>query len=135
MTAFWVRYFNDYNTLESTFLICGIMVLLGGIGYSVAEFSMPIYYDLLEYIVLLIVVASTIICAITILNELMQSIRYFALATQANRRMKVTFSGWLETLPRVASFPDFLAGCLTACLPGLFGLIRRTPRVLSRSSR
>ena len=83
------RYFNDYNTLESTFLTCGILVLLGGIAYSVATFSSPVYFDILEYIVLLIVVVSTVICAFTILTELAQSIKYFALASQANRRMKV----------------------------------------------
>ena len=83
------RYFNDYNTLESTFLTCGILVLLGGIAYSVATFSSQVYFDILEYIVLLIVVVSTVICAFTILTELAQSIKYFALASQANRRMKV----------------------------------------------
>ena len=83
------RYFNDYNTLEASFLICGIMVLLGGTAYSVAKFGNAAYFDVLEYLVLLIVVASTIICALTILNELLQSIKYFALATKANRRLKV----------------------------------------------
>ena len=65
------------------------MVLLGGIAYSLAVFSNPMYYTVLEYGVMLIVVASTIVCALTVLSELGQSIKFFALSTQATRRMKV----------------------------------------------
>lgn len=83
------RYLSDYNTLESTFLICGIMVLMCGMAYAVASFKNPIYYDLLQYVVLLIVVISTIVCVLTIAMEMVESLKYFARATQANRRMKV----------------------------------------------
>lgn len=65
------------------------MVLLGGIAYSVANFANPIYFKVLEYTVLLMVVVSTIVCILTVLTELAQSVKYFAMATKANRRVKV----------------------------------------------
>jgi hypothetical protein len=74
--------------LESTFLICGILVLLGGLAYSVSGFKDPLYLSILEYIVLMIVVVSTVVCIATVLMELFTSIKYFAAATKANRRNK-----------------------------------------------
>ncbi len=65
------------------------MVLLGGIAHSVAKFSKPIYFKVLEYTVLLMVVVSTVVCILTVLTELAQSVKYFAMATKANQRVKV----------------------------------------------
>ncbi len=88
-----IRYFADYNNLESTFLICGILVLQGGIGYAVTEFKYPLYREIMEYVVLLIVVVSTGVCALTVLAELLQSIKFFVKAMQSNRRVKVGCDG------------------------------------------
>jgi uncharacterized protein HemY len=65
------------------------MVLLGGIAYSVANFTNKIYFTVLEYTVLLMVIISTVVCVLTVLTELGQSVKYFAMATKANRRVKV----------------------------------------------
>jgi hypothetical protein len=124
---FHCRYFSDYNTLESTFLICGIMVLLGGLAYSVAEFSEPVYYTILEYIVLTMVVVSTVVCLLTILTELGQSVKYFAAAQQANRRVKVRFP---RQPPRDGFSDPVLAVYMVSCANISIFLPAPSPRAL-----
>lgn len=86
-------------------------MLLGGIMYYSAAFKNPIYTHVLEYLVLLIVVVSTIVCLMTVVMELYQSIKFFAASRAKDTKAKV---GCVSYACR-----QMIAGCIVHAFVGV----------------
>ena len=86
-----VKYLYDYNSLETTFLACGIFVLLSGVMFKSADATDEVKAGsaeakILEYVVIVIVVGSTFICVATVLAELVLGFKYFMWAGEVRRQ-------------------------------------------------
>ena len=107
-----LKYFFNYNMLESTFLVCAIFVLLAGImfksvdcdiqsdaavgvagdaaigdaGGGSSQQDADIERRTLEAVVLAIIAVSTVICIATVAAELWLGCKYYLAASRARRR-------------------------------------------------
>lgn len=81
-----MTYVVDYNTLESAFLICSMLLLLSGMIFSSAHWSEDsLEYDLLTYTVLTAIVLSSISFFVILVVETFRALRFAAIQARARR--------------------------------------------------